>query len=141
MGKQKVLSSKFNMSLGYIPVIISIILCEFIMQDIAIYIGTGVGLLFSIYMLQRKGSHVPPIILYCTTGMLLLLTITSFFSTDYCSEAMFPLTLEISAIIPPFVIFRTRSRSCHSICPRVTAFWILTFPYHITHHIFRSSAE
>ena len=41
MGKQKVLSSKFNMSLGYIPVIISIILCEFIMQDIAIYIGTG----------------------------------------------------------------------------------------------------
>lgn len=60
MGKQKVLSSKFNMSLGYIPVIISIILCEFIIQDIAIYIGTGVGLLFSIYMLQRKGSHVPP---------------------------------------------------------------------------------
>lgn len=45
MGKQKVLSSKFNMSLGYIPVIISIILCEFIIQDIAIYIGTGVGLL------------------------------------------------------------------------------------------------
>lgn len=110
MGKQKVLSSKFNMSLGYIPVIISIILCEFIMQDIAIYIGTGVGLLFSIYMLQRKGSHVPPIILYCTTGMLLLLTITSFFSTDYCSEAMFPLTLEISAIIPPFVIFLNRKR-------------------------------
>ena len=110
MGKQKVLSSKFNMSLGYIPVIISIILCEFIIQDIAIYIGTGVGLLFSIYMLQRKGSHVPPIILYCTTGMLLLLTITSFFSTDYCSEAMFPLTLEISAIIPPFVIFLNRKR-------------------------------
>ena len=64
MGKQKVLSSKFNMSLGYIPVIISIILCEFIMQDIAIYIGTGVGLLFSIYMLQRKGSHVPPRLYY-----------------------------------------------------------------------------
>ena len=114
MGKQKVLSSKFNMSLGYIPVIISIILCEFIIQDIAIYIGTGVGLLFSIYMLQRKGSHVPPIILYCTTGMLLLLTITSFFSTDYCSEAMFPLTLEISAIIPPFVIFLNRKRFLNS---------------------------
>ena len=60
MGKQRVLSSKFNMSLGYIPVIISIILCEFIIQDIAIYIGTGVGLLSSIYMWRRKGSHIPP---------------------------------------------------------------------------------
>lgn len=49
------------MSLGYIPVIISIILCEFIIQDIAIYIGAGVGVLSSIYMWQRKGPHTPPI--------------------------------------------------------------------------------
>ena len=76
MGKQRVLSSKFNMSLGYIPVIISIILCEFIIQDIAIYIGAGVGVLSSIYMWQRKGPHIPQFILYSTTGMLLLLTIT-----------------------------------------------------------------
>ena len=110
MGKQRVLSSKFNMSLGYIPVIISIILCEFIMQDIAIYIGTGVGVLSSIYMSQRKGSHIPQIILYCTTGMLLLLTITSLFATDYCPKAMFPFTLEISAIIPPLIIFLNRRR-------------------------------
>lgn len=110
MGKQRVLSSKFNMSLGYIPVIISIILCEFIIQDIAIYIGTGVGLLSSIYMWRRKGSHIPQIILYCTTGMLLLLTITSLFSTDYCPKAMFPFTLEISAIIPPLIIFLNRRR-------------------------------
>ncbi|WP_018666251.1 membrane protein [Bacteroides gallinarum] len=110
MGKQRVLSSKFNMSLGYIPVIISIILCEFIIQDTAIYIGTGIGLLSSIYMLRRKGSHIPQIILYSTTGMLLLLTITSFFSTDYCPEAMFPFTLEISAIIPPLIIFLNRKR-------------------------------
>lgn len=59
MGKQRILSSKFNISLGYIPVIISIILCEFIIQDIAIYIGAGVGVLSSIYMWQRKGPHIP----------------------------------------------------------------------------------
>jgi hypothetical protein len=52
------------MSLGYIPVIISIILCEFIIQDIAIYIGAGVGVLSSIYMWQRKGPHIPQFILY-----------------------------------------------------------------------------
>lgn len=43
MSKRGVLSSKFNMSLGFIPVIVSIILCEFITQDISIYIGAGVG--------------------------------------------------------------------------------------------------
>ena len=110
MGKQRILSSKFNISLGYIPVIISIILCEFIIQDIAIYIGAGVGVLSSIYMWQRKGPHIPQFILYSTTGMLLLLTITSFFSADYCPEAMFPFTLEISAIIPPLIIFLNRRR-------------------------------
>ena len=98
------------MSLGYIPVIISIILCEFIIQDIAIYIGAGVGVLSSIYMWQRKGPHIPQFILYSTTGMLLLLTITSFFSADYCPEAIFPFTLEISAIIPPLIIFLNRRR-------------------------------
>ena len=51
------------MSLGFIPVIISIILCEFITQDMSIYIGAGGGL-----------------------------------------------TLEISAIIPPFIIYLNRRR-------------------------------
>ncbi|EEX43478.1 hypothetical protein BACFIN_08854 [Bacteroides finegoldii DSM 17565] len=31
------------MSLGFVPVIISILLCELITQDTAIYIGTGIG--------------------------------------------------------------------------------------------------
>lgn len=162
MGKQRILSSKFNMSLGYIPVIISIILCEFIIQDIAIYIGAGVGVLSSIYMWQRKGPHIPQFILYSTTGMLLLLTITSFFSADYCPEAMFPFTLEISAIIPPLIIFLnrrrflsyhtaqthkcckqfcTRSRSRHSIGPCITAHRFPAFSYHIACHIVRASAE
>ena len=40
MDHKGILSSAFNMSLGFIPVIISILLCEFITQDTAIYIGT-----------------------------------------------------------------------------------------------------
>lgn len=110
MGKERILSSKFNMSSGYIPVIISIILCNFIGQDIAIYIGTGIGLLFSMYVLLRKGVHIPHIILYCTTGMLLLLTVTTFFYTNYRPNGMCAFTLEISAIIPPLIIFLSRKR-------------------------------
>lgn len=110
MSHQRILSSRFNMSLGFIPVIISIILCEFITQDMSIYIGAGVGLLFSIYSVRHRGTHVPQIILYCTTGMLLLLSVTTLFLVNYCPRFMLPFTLEISAIIPPFVIYLNRRK-------------------------------
>lgn len=98
------------MSLGFIPVIISILLCRFITQDIAIYIGAGVGLLFSALSKLNKGSHVPQIILYYTTGMLVLLSVTTLFIDNYCPYSMLPFTLEISAIIPPLIIYLNRRR-------------------------------
>lgn len=110
MSHQRILSSKFNMSLGYIPVIISILLCGFITQDIAIYIGAGIGLLLSILSKLNRGTYVPQIILYYTTGMLILLSITSIFVDDYCPYPMLPFTLEISAIVPPLIIFLNRKR-------------------------------
>ena len=78
--------------------------------DMSIYIGTGVGLFFSIYSVRHRGTHVPQIILYCTTGMLLLLSVTTLFLVNYCPRFMLPFTLEISAIIPPFVIYLNRRK-------------------------------
>lgn len=110
MSQQRILSSRFNMSLGFIPVIISILLCRFITQDIAIYIGAGVGLLLSVHSKRNKGAHIPQIMLYYTTGMLLLLSITTLFVDNYCPNTMLPFTLEISAIIPPLIIYLNRKR-------------------------------
>lgn len=110
MSKKGVLSSKFNMSLGFIPVIVSIILCELITQDISIYIGAGVGVLYSLYTLWNKGTKIPNFPLYGITGMLLLLTITTLLFGDTCTQEMFPLTLEISALIPIVVLFLNRKR-------------------------------
>ena len=110
MGYKKVLSSKFNMSLGFIPVIISILLCEVLTQDIAIYIGTVVGILFYFCSWRHKGVRIPQIILYSTTGILLLFSIISLFTTSYCPHFMVPFTLEISAVIPPLIIFLNRKR-------------------------------
>ena len=110
MSKKGVLSSKFNMSLGFIPVIVSIILCEFITQDISIYIGAGVGALYSLYTLWGKGARIPNFLLYCTTGMLLLLSLTTLIFGDCSSREMFPLTLEISTLIPVVIIFLNRKR-------------------------------
>ena len=110
MSKKGVLSSKFNMSLGFIPVIVSIVLCEFTTQDISIYIGAGVGVLYSLYTMWGKGAKIPNFLLYCTTGMLLLLTFTTLLFGDCSSHEMLPLTLEISALIPIVVIFLNRKR-------------------------------
>lgn len=110
MGNQKVLSSQFNMSLGYIPVIISMILCEFIEQDIAVYIGTGVGILSSLLVWIPKGTRIPQLILYYTTGMLVFLSLICLFLPEYRPTALMPFTLEMSAIIPPFIIYLNKKR-------------------------------
>lgn len=86
MSKKGVLSSKFNMSLGFIPVIVSIVLCEFTTQDISIYIGAGVGVLYSLYTIWGKGAKIPNFLLYSTTGMLLLLALTTFLFGDNSSR-------------------------------------------------------
>ena len=54
MNHKGILSSAFNMSLGFVPVIISIFLCEIITQDIAIYIGTGIGIIGASFHTGRK---------------------------------------------------------------------------------------
>lgn len=74
----------------------------------SIYIGAGVGLLFSIYSVKQRGTHVPQIILYSTTGMLLLLSVATAFPVNHCPLFLFPFALEISAIIPPFFIYFNR---------------------------------
>lgn len=98
------------MSLGFIPAIVSIILCEFINQDISIYIGAGAGVLYSIYTRWGRGAKIPNYLLYCTTGMLLLLSLTTVLFGDVCSGNMFPLTLEISTLIPVVIIFLNRKK-------------------------------
>jgi len=110
MGNKGVLSSAFNMSLGFIPVIVSILLCEFITQDISIYIGTGIGLIFSYRSLSRNGARIPNFILYISTGILTLLTLASLIPGDFVPVGALPLTLEVSILIPMVILFLHRRR-------------------------------
>lgn len=104
------LSSAFNMSLGYIPVIISIVLCEFITQDTAIYIGTGIGMLYSYYSMHRKGVRIPNFILFISTGMLILLSLAALIPGDHVPHGALPLTLEVSILIPMLILFLHKKR-------------------------------
>ncbi|MDE5711889.1 hypothetical protein [uncultured Bacteroides sp.] len=109
MIQQKVLSSKFNMSLGFVPVILSILLSELIAQDIAICIGAGTGVLLSLHSMRNKKTYIPPILLYCTTGMLLLLSVMTLILNNYHPYMSFPFVQEICVLIPPFILYHQRN--------------------------------
>lgn len=99
------LSSAFNMSMGYIPVIITIILCEFISQDTAIYIGTGIGIIGIYHAHQSKGVLLPNFILYISTLMLAILAIAVLIPGEYIPDGSLPLTLEVTIIIPLLILY------------------------------------
>ena len=105
MNHKGTLSSAFNMSLGFIPVIISIILCEFITQDTAIYIGTGIGIVGIYLSIRRKGALLPNFILFISTGILVLLSIAAIIPGDYVPYGALPLTLEVSILIPLLILY------------------------------------
>lgn len=104
------LSSEFNISLGFIPVVISILLCEFITQDVAIYIGTIIGLIYIYTSLRRKGSLLPNFILYISTGMLTFLSLATFIPGDYIPAGALPFTLEVSILIPMLILYIHKKR-------------------------------
>lgn len=110
MGTKVALSSSFNMSLGFIPVIISILLCEFITQDISIYIGTGIGLIYSYKSLSSRGARIPNFILYISTGILTLLSLGTIVSGGFVPAGTLPLTLEVSILIPMVSLFLHKKR-------------------------------
>lgn len=110
MGHKGILSSTFNMSLGFIPVIITIILCEWITQDAAVYIGTGIGVGYSLYVMSRPGTRAPNFILYISTSVLVLVTIATLISGDYVPPKALPLTLEVSILIPMLILYLHKKR-------------------------------
>lgn len=96
---EHILSSAFNTSMGFIPVIISIALCEFISQDFAIYIGTGAGILGICLNLFGRGKRIPNFILWVVTGLLGILSLTTLFPSGLVPPEYFPITLEASLLL------------------------------------------
>ena len=105
MDHKGILSSAFNMSLGFIPVIISILLCELITQDTAIYIGTGIGIVGIYLLLHRKGALIPNFILYIATGMLALLSLADFLPVEYVRQGQSHITRKEGNLIPMITTF------------------------------------
>ncbi len=109
MRPRKILSSKYNMSLGLLPAIATMILCEFICQETAIYIGLTLAVIQLYIHYGRRAKNVN-FILDITALVLFALTISTFFYKNYCPVGMIPITIESSIIIPLFIIFLHKNR-------------------------------
>lgn len=105
MKHKGILSSAFNMSLGFIPVILVILLCQLIAQDIALYVGTGVSLLYGYFYRQKRGARVPQFILLISTIVLVALSLATLIPLKFIPAGVLPLTLEVSILIPMLILY------------------------------------
>lgn len=114
MNNERGLSIKMNMSLGFIPLIITMILSEFIAADIAIYIGTGTGLALVAFHYFRQATP-PPLILSITTVVLGLfaLFIGVVGTEGEWAHRLLSLTLETAIILPLLALYLNKERFQH----------------------------
>ncbi|MDR0962803.1 MAG: hypothetical protein LBM62_09665 [Mediterranea sp.] len=107
---KSLLSSHYNTTLGFIPIVITFLLCRWFSEEIATYIGTAVGIVYCIYALIRPHSIVR-LLLYSTTVILLLFSLfVSHITNTYFLEYYYLLFMEIVVLIPPAVLLILNNR-------------------------------
>lgn len=119
MSQHKILSAAYNMSLGFIPIIVSMILSEYVTHNTAIYIGTIAGITATSLYRPGRQKTVPPLMLYASTVMLLLLSLLHLLMICSAPRHLYSITIEIAALLPAlfFLIHRKflakRAHACH----------------------------
>ena len=98
------------MSLGFVPVLISILLCEWVGRAIAIAVGIALGLLLSYYYLRHSKRSLPNIILYLSTAILMLIGVADLIFSEGIPSVAYPMTVELSILIPILVLFLHKRR-------------------------------
>lgn len=97
------------MSLGLLPAITTLVLCEFICQENAIYIGLGIALL-QLYIYYGRREKKANFILDVTSIILLALALSTFFHERYCPPGLLSITIEASIVVPLFILFLNRKK-------------------------------
>lgn len=108
MSRQSILSFKYNMAWGFIPVLVSMILSELATLGTAIYAGALLGIVLSAYTFLRKGSHLPQILLYGINAMLVLLAFTYYFYAASCQPQWYSFTLEVGTLLLILLFYLNR---------------------------------
>jgi len=98
------------MSLGFIPVILSVLLGELVPKDLAIYIGTLTGVAFSVFNYYKSPQMLPNFVLYIVTIIMAVFSLISLFKISLWPNNSLSITLEISTIIILFLIYTQKKR-------------------------------
>ena len=98
------------MSLGFIPVLVTILLSMFITQYIAIGVGMALSWSFSIFTFLNRTKRPPNFMLYMCTLMLSVLYIASFIPGGIVSQRMFAITLELVVSILALLLLLQKPR-------------------------------
>ncbi|MDL2213089.1 hypothetical protein LJC29_03895 [Bacteroides sp. OttesenSCG-928-N06] len=104
------LSTAFNMTLGFIPVIASIVLALFLFQSFAIYIGAIIGLACSVVNYNNPIKRIPNFLLYIVTAILLVLSAITLINISDWKITWFPLALEVAVLLPLAIIYLFKNK-------------------------------
>lgn len=112
MKNESGLSAISNMSLGFIPVIITMLFSEFFAADVAVYIGAAIGLLS---VVLYYFMHKPPATHFILLSSTIILSIFSIIAVvmgtqNEWPQQLLPLTLEMAIILPLLFLYLNRKR-------------------------------
>ncbi len=110
MSNKRALTSAYNMSLGFLPVIITMLLCEFLSESFATYIGAAICLLYIQRSAFRKATGLPNYVLFLSSTLLILLSIVALVPGINLPEQNLPVTLEVLLAIPLLVFYLMHNR-------------------------------
>lgn len=104
------MSTSFNLSLGFAPAILTILLGELIAKDFAIYIGALMGVVYSLSNYYKNHPLLPNLILYTVTAVMLVFSLISLFRiTDWPKNSL-SITLELAIILPLLFFYSYRTK-------------------------------
>lgn len=98
------LSLRFNLALGVIPGLIAILLAFFIPHEQAIYIGTLISVLATMYVWIRLRKEPKQVLLFSTTIMLMLMSLSHSISFCHCPDSCHSLVIEIAVTLPAILV-------------------------------------
>lgn len=115
MNQKKVLSTQFNMSLGFLPAVITMTAGNIVASDIALYIGSCIGLLACALNYCCHRLRIPQILLCITTAILCLLMLCTIFMPQKLYGIALPFVLEVGLLAPPLLLLLLQ-RPIHAFC-------------------------
>lgn len=94
-----VLSTGNNMSIGFTPILMTVILCNLLSETASVAIGVGIGLIYALFLYKKRDQLPPNFILFASTAILVLLLMGLLSLGEIITYRALPMTLEVSVLI------------------------------------------